>query len=240
MSKKYKMIACKVLMRELYHLAAHTGSTTDIVLLRQQLHNTPDLLREMVQAEIDRIEAEETEYDAILLGYCLCSNGIVGLTSRKYPLVVAKGHDCITLLLGSRQKYHDTFFGRDGGIYWYSPGWIEHTLQPGRDRYEQTYQIYLEKYGEENARYLMDAEQGWMKNYDSAVFVSWPGLWNSEHTAYTKDCADYLGWRYEEYEGDESLMRNMLEGNWSQEDILVVPPGRSIRPTYDERVMECD
>lgn len=234
---KYKMIACKVLMREMYLLASGARSATDIVLLRQQLHNTPDLLRQMVQREIDRAEEEETEYDAILLGYCLCSNGIVGLTSRKYPLVVARGHDCITLLLGSRQKYHDTFFGRDGGIYWYSPGWIEHTLQPGRERYEATYGEYIEKYGEDNARYLMEAEQGWMKKYDHAIYVAWPSLWNDAHAAYTRDCAAYLGWAYEEYRGDDSLVRRLLERDWSEEDFLVVPPGKTIEPSYDERII---
>ena len=234
---RYRVIACKVLMRELYMLAAHAQSTVEISLMRQQLHNTPDLLRESVQREIDRTEAGDTAFDAILLGYCLCSNGIVGLRAKKTPLVVARGHDCITLLLGSRQRYHELFHGREGGIYWYSPGWIEHTLQPGRERFERVYAEYLSKYGEDNARYLMETEQGWMKKYSCATYVSWPTLWSPGQAAYTRDCADYLGWSYEEYRGDDALARRLLEGDWNEEDFLVVPPGCTIEPSYDERII---
>ena len=86
------------------------------------------MLRKRVQEEIDKTEArhgqiEESnqvlrriEYDAILLGYCLCSNGIVGLSSRKVPLIIPRGHDCITLLLGSREKYQEYFNTHRGSI----------------------------------------------------------------------------------------------------------------------------
>ena len=130
--KKYKVIACKVMMREMYHLAAQSENVIDIIWLKQALHNTPDILRESVQAAIDDVEREEEDYDAILLGYCLCSNGIVGLRSKKTPIVVPRGHDCVTMLLGSKERYREIFDGHDGGIYWYSPGWIEHSLQPGQ------------------------------------------------------------------------------------------------------------
>ena len=61
------------------------------------------------------------KYDAILIGYALCSNGVVGLTSRRIPLVIPRGHDCITLLLGSKELYRD-YFDSHRGIYWYSSG----------------------------------------------------------------------------------------------------------------------
>ena len=119
MTRNFKMIACKVLLRELYSLAYNCPNAVDITWLRQKLHETPDRLRQEVQDIIDRIDATEGDpCEAILLGYGLCSNGIVGLRSRRYPLVIPRAHDCITFLLGSKERYRQEFEGHSGGIYW--------------------------------------------------------------------------------------------------------------------------
>lgn len=236
---RLKVIACKILCRELYYLSWNSRNIIDIQLMEQQLHNTPEKLRACVQAQIDAVEAEPTEYDAIILGYCLCSNGVVGLHSKKTPLVIARGHDCITLLLGSKKRYRDIFDAGKGGIYWYSPGWIEHTLQPGKLRYETIYNSYVERFGEENAEYLMEMEQNWMREYSQAIYVEWPEMPSDEHWKYTCDCADYLHWTARREEGSSELMRGLLEGPWSDTSAyLVVPPGHEIVPTYDSAVMK--
>jgi len=234
---KLKIIACKVLMREIYYLAYQSSNLVDILWLKQALHNEPDKLRRKLQDAIDSIEAEEESYDAICLGYGLCSNGIVGVKSTKYPLVVPRGHDCITLLLGSKEKYDEIFSKKNGGIYWYSPGWIEHSLQPGKERYEKIYREYAEKYGEDNAQYLMDMEQNWMKEYKNAIYIDWPQLHNDAYICYTKECADFLKWNCDIVKGSDSLLRAMLEGHWDKERFLIVPPGKVIRPTYKEDII---
>ena len=107
--KRYKLIACKVFQREAYFCAARSGNMIDIVFMRQGLHNTPDVLRQEVQEALKKTTDESgNTYDAILLGYGLCSNGIVGLCAE-VPIVVPRGHDCITILLGSKEKYKDYF-----------------------------------------------------------------------------------------------------------------------------------
>jgi len=236
-TKKFKVIACKVLLRELYLIASQTKATIDVMSMRQELHNTPDLLRSTVQAAIDSCENEDELYDAILLGYGLCSNGVVGLSSKKYPLVVPKGHDCITLLLGSKEKYKEIFDSFDGGIYWYSTGWIESTMQPGKERYETTLAQYTEKYGEDNAQYLMEMEQAWFTNYKAAVYVGWEKLHQPQHWDYTQECAQYLGWKCAAYTGDEGLLQDMLEGEWDSDRFVVLQPGESIKATHDLEVL---
>jgi hypothetical protein len=224
---RFKFVVCKVLEREAYWCAARSKNIVDVILMPQGLHNEPDKLREEVQKEIDRIEdVQGKQYDGVLLGYALCSNGIDRL-APKIPLVVPRGHDCVTLLLGSAQKYKE-YFESHRGIYWYSPGWIEQHMQPGKERFELIYKEYVEKYGEENARYLMDMEQGWMKEYGWATYVDW-GLANSaQYRDYTKECAQYLGWKYDELEGDSSLMQDMVDGRWDEKRFLVVEPGKHI------------
>jgi hypothetical protein len=224
---RFKFVICKVLQREAYFCAARARHIVDIVLMPQGLHNEPDKLRSEVQGELRRVhDVKDRPYDAVLLGYGLCSNGIVGL-SCDIPLVVPRGHDCITLLLGSKDRYQE-YFDSHRGVYWYSPGWIECTDQPGRDRYEKLLKEYTEKYGEDNAQYLMETEQNWMREYSWATFVDWGLPASEECRSYTKGCADYLGWSYDEISGDSSLIQRMVDGQWDQGEFLVVPPGKKI------------
>jgi hypothetical protein len=235
--KRYKFIGCKVLMRELYQLASASENIVDTLWKKQALHNTPDILRSEVQAAIDAVEAEEEKYDAILLGYCLCSNGIVGLKPTRTPIVIPRGHDCITMLLGSRERYQSLFDSYSGGIYWYSPGWIENSIMPGRERYDIAYKEYSEKYGEDNAQYLMDMEQGWMKEYKCALYVDWPEQRRQEYADYTRSCAEFLNWEFRAEKGDSTLLKDMLEGNWDSERFLVVQPGETVHPSFDEKII---
>jgi len=238
---RLKVIACKVLLRELYYLSYKSKNIIDIQWLKQALHNEPYKLKNMLQKTIDSIENEDEKYDAICLGYGLCSNGIVGIRSKKYPIVVPRGHDCITLLLGSKEKYQDMFRKHKGGIYWYSPGWIEHSIQPGKDRFDYIYNEYSKLYGEENAEYLMEMEQNWMKEYDNAIYIDWKDFFDTdEYIKYTKECADFLKWNFAKVDGSESLLFDMLEGNWDNDRFLVVEPGKKVKPTYLEDIIAVD
>lgn len=237
---RLKLILCKVLQREAYLCASRCPNTVDIVLMPQGLHDTPEILRQSLQQELNKLnDPSGKPYDAILLGYGLCSNGIVGLSSS-LPVVVARGHDCITLLLGSRKRYRE-YFDSHKGVYWYSVGWIENAPMPSHERYEQLLAEYTEKYGSENAQYLIEVEQTWIREYKRAAFIDWhlPGA--DEARAYTKQCAASLGWEYDELEGDSSLFQRLLDGDWSANDFLTVPPGHVIHDDLtDEQLVKAN
>ena len=224
---RLQFIVCKVMQREAYFCAARSKNVIDIVLMPKGLHEEPNKLRSEVQKALDlTTDIQGRNYDASLLGYGLCSNGITGL-SAKIPLVVPRGHDCITLLLGSKEKYQQ-YFDTHRGVYWYSPGWIEAENPPGKERYERLLKEYTEKYGQDNALYLMETEQKWMKEYNWAAYVDW-GLANSdEYKEYTKRCAEFLGWHYDELKGDSSLMQKLVDGIWNEKEFLVVNPSQKI------------
>lgn len=233
---KIKVIACKVLLRELYLLALDSPHTVDILWLRQKLHNEPDKLRTRLQAAINDVENEEEQYDAIVLAYGLCSNGVLGLGTKKTPLVVPRAHDCITLLLGSRDKYQSLFKAHEGGIYWYAPGWIEQGALPSKQNMTRQREEYVAKYGEENADYLMEMEQIWMTRYDTAAYIRWRELENKAHETYARDAAEYLNWQYKLVEGDKSLLQKLLFGQWD-EDFLVLEPGQRVAASFDETIL---
>jgi len=224
---RLQFIACKVMQKEAYFCAARSKNVIDIVLMEQGLHNEPDKLRIEVQKALAKTcDVQGRSYDATLLGYGLCSNGIVGL-SGSIPIVVPRGHDCITLLLGSKDKYQQ-YFDSHRGVYWYSCGWIEAGDQPSRQRYDRLVKGYEEKYGKDNAVYLMETEQRWLKEYSWATYVDWGFATSDDDKKYTKECAEFLGWNYDELKGDSSLMQRLVEGDWGESEFLVVKPGEKI------------
>jgi Protein of unknown function (DUF1638) len=229
---RYYTIACAVIQRELSHFAASSEHDHDFNFLEQGLHNTPDLLRERLQEAIDAAP----NCDAILLGYCLCCNGTVGIRARKTRLVVPRGHDCITLLLGSKEKYRE-YFDSHPGTYWYSPGWIDTGTQPGKERYESLLAEYTEKYGEDNAQYLMEVEQGWQEKYTNAAYVDIAFEDTTKYKKYAKQCASYLGWNFEEVKGDKKLIAALLEGEWDSSEFLIVEPGEVVIATNDKGII---
>ena len=225
--KRFQFIVCKVMQREAYFCVARSKNIIDVVLMPQGLHAEPDELRREVQRVLEHTsDIQGRAYDASLLGFGLCKNGIVGLCA-KIPIVVARGHDCITLLLGSKDKYQQ-YFDTHRGVYWYSAGWIEAGSQPSRQRYERTVKEYEGKYGKEKAKYLMETEQKWVTEYNWATYIDWEFSNSDEDKKYTKGCAEFLGWNYDEVKGDAVLMQKLVDGRWDDKEFLVVQPGQRI------------
>ena len=234
MKKHYKVIACNVMWREVCYYAALSPNSFRLEFLSWGLHTEPDKLRAELQRSID---ATEDGFDAIILGYGLCSNGVDGIVARRTRLVITRGHDCMTCFLGSKERYR-AYFDANPGTYWYTPGWIENHLAPGQERYERTYRQYVEKFGEDNAQYLMDMEQDWFRKYTTAAYVDL-GVGDTEgHQAYTKQCAEWLKWRFDRLEGDARLIRNMLNANWDEDDFLVVEPGHMIKASHQDSILK--
>ncbi len=233
-AKHFKVIACKVLARELYQIAAQSDAIVDIELVEQQLHNTPEWLHESVQNAIDAAEASNESYDAILLAYGLCSNGTVGLQSAKTPLVIPRAHDCTALFLGSKERYRTLFDEANGGIYWFTPGWVECCIMPGPEREAKLLETYTEKFGEDNAEYLVEMERGWAKEYKRAFYVEWPSIRRPHYIDMMREGAEVYGWESDVIEGSDTLLEAFLSGHWDEERFLVIQPGQSIQPSYSE------
>jgi len=245
---KLKVIACKVLSREVSLLNADCPNFLDVTYLRQGYHDTPEILRNILKGEIERIETGSDPYssdtsvrdfDAILLGYGLCSNGIAGLTSEKYTIVAPRAHDCVTLFLGSKEKYLK-YFNENSGTYWYTDGWIENTLMPGPDYRGHYYKKYVAQYGEENAEYLADNALSWLSNYKRCAYIGLEEFEHGKGAEFTRKCAGCLNFEYDYVKGDIGLLRRFLWGDWNPEDFLVLPPGKKITASNDTDIISAE
>jgi len=240
-----KVLVCEVLAREIFHCAARTPNTVDIELFTQGLHDNSDVCRETLQPRIDSADAET--YDAVLLAYGLCNNAVVGLRAGPVPLVIPRAHDCITLFLGSRKRYDEVFSQRPG-TYYYTSGWLEYASRGG-DRVEPDaksglgpqrnlqYDKLVEQYGEDNAKYLMEAMSGWQRNYTHGIYIAFPWLAHLDLEKRVRRVCTDNEWEFVAIDGDLGLLEQMLSGEWSEEDFLRVEPGQRIAAVHDGSIV---
>lgn len=230
---KLYAICCEAVARECYRAAAFSKHAATISVKDFGLHNEPDKLRAAIQEEIDRASATG-KYQYIILGYGLCSRGTAELVARDVPLVIPRAHDCITIFLGSKERYQEEFSGHPG-TYYYSAGWVERkegevdqggfTIVQDAARGER-FKEYVEKYGEENAAFLMEQESQWLSHYNRAAFIDM-GLGDVDfYRHFTQHVAQEHGWSYEELAGDMRLADLLFSGDWDPADFLIVQPGQ--------------
>lgn len=243
--KRFYVISCEIMFREFCKIASDSRHIIDFEFMPKGLHNTPDEIRKEVQAAIDRISPKK--YDYIILGYGLCSRGVAGIEARDIPLVIPRIHDCISLLLGSREKYNEEF-NEHPGTYYYSPGWVERGWEDGRlEQYtpgqlerDRRFKEYCEKYGEDNAQFLIEQEDQWLVNYTRTTFIN-TGVGDvTQYREFTRELAEEHGWECTEIDGDNHLMEILLSGAWNEDEILFVKPGKKIMDSYDEKVLKTE
>ena len=166
------------------------------------------------------------------------------MTAKNAPLVLPRAHDCITLFLGSRERYTREF-NRCPGTYWYALDYVERrdgtgtalSLGAGVDTdAPSVYEEYVEKYGKSNADYLMEVMGGWKEHYQRAAFIDL-GVGDSTHVeTQARDEAERRGWTFERYEGDLVLLRRLLMGDW-ESDFLVLQPDQQVAMTHNDDVL---
>lgn len=236
---QYLLIACDIFVREVSYIIATSMNTINVKFLEKGLHERPDYLREILQREIDQASQSEYDYDAILLAYALCGNSTKGIIARDLPIVIPKAHDCISLFLGSSGKYLEEF-NNHPGTYYYTPSAVERGYAAGSEtnkNLEKKYQEYVTKYGEENAKYLMEVEEGWMKNYSYAASVDFELFRFLKYHDKVKEIAQKKSLQYREIEGDLNLLKKLLNGDWNHHEFLMLQPGQQVEVTNDDSVI---
>jgi len=240
---KLKLLCCDVFYREVCHLVAESPNTCDIDFLPRGLH---DLGCERMVARLqEKIHASEGEaYDAICLAYGLCSNGVVGLFSKSTRLVVPRVHDCIALFLGSHSRYQERFDSHPGT--WYrTTGWYERfdASKAGeagvQERMGLTWerQKLVEKYGEENADYILATLGDPTEHYDRLAFIAMglPCEGTFERMAQAE--AVQKSWVYEKIDGSMVMLKDLIDGRW-HDGFLVVESGEAIAPSHDSTILK--
>jgi len=210
---KYFVIACNIMKDELLRFG---GNGISFVFLEQSLHRTPQKMPSIIQAEVDKAEKEDWDY--IILGYGLCSNGIVGVKAKRQPIVIPRVHDCISLLLGSYERYMEEQT-KEPGTYYLTKGWIEERKSPLHEYHE-----YSKRYGEETAEWVIREE---LKNYTRIALVEGGVELTEAHREHARENAKFLNLRYEEIRGSLEFFEKMLRDGWDKA-FLIIEPGKEV------------
>jgi hypothetical protein len=243
---RLKLISCQVLTREMNHILSRSPHSIVAEMLPMGLHDLGASMRPHLQERIDA--ADRDGYDAILLGYALCGRGTEGLRAGKTQLVLPRAHDCIGLLMGSRLRYQ-AYFDTHPGVYFRSPGWIEHqvpgqALEPAHSAVcrtsgeRQTREELIAQYGEDNGDYLFEQFNAYRRRYSGLTYISSGVESEDAFRSSARAEAEKEGWTFEVIEGSLALLEQLVNGTWGAADFLVVPPGAIVHGTLGDTIVE--
>ncbi|MFO7748743.1 MAG: DUF1638 domain-containing protein [Desulfobacteraceae bacterium] len=217
------VVACGSLFYDLNALEGRGGLSgegvaPDLFFLESDLHRFPLRLPGAIQA---RIEALGEHYQTIVLGYGLCSNGIVGVGSVKQTLIVPRVHDCIDLYLG--------FVGHgrsriDSGppCYYLTPG----TVLNGKDPLSIMENEYLPKMGRKNSEWGMGEE---LKHYPRFALITTDMEEMDRVRARAVENARFFNMDLEEIPSDLAFLKKLLSGPYDDDFFLRIPPGKRVQ-----------
>lgn len=240
-----RILACGVFERELDHFRATGAFAFEHELLDAGLHSRPWELNQQLQAAIDA--TDPSRYSGIGLLYGVCGRAAVGLVARDLPLLLPRVHDCVALFLGSGERYREQFRACPGTLY-LTPGWCEKEAHPDQQRIDATrhtwsatlhpsFATWAEKYGDGNARFIVDFMQSWRQHYQRVAFIN-HGLGDAaRYRAQAEELAAATGWRYEELTGTLDYIEGLVGGDEDDSRFLLVPPHHRIVATHDARLL---
>lgn len=213
---KRLLIACETIRNEVELALKNRAVEIEILWMANTLHDSPDRLRDALQAEINK---SEEAYDEILFAYGNCGNGLLGLKSEKAILVIPKYGDCIDILLSET----DNLERIRTTTYFLTQGWLN-----GEKTLDIEYEYNLKKYGERRAKMIMNIM---FKHYKNLMLID-TGAFNVEEALpRVKDIGELIGLDVVISQGSISPLEKLISGQWD-EKFCVIPPGR---PTdYDD------
>ena len=240
---RLQAITCDMLLRPVEHLAAASPHDVVVGRLSAALHAEPLTLRERIQSRVDSADPRAA---AVVLAYGLCGGATAGIQARDVPLVLPRAHDCATIFLGSRERYqseHET----TPGTYWYTQdqlergnalkGWLLGDAARSEDAMA-TRHDYAERFGKDNADYLMETLGEWHTRYERGAYLD-TGLDAGADDAAAeraRDESEVRGWRFERVPTDLDMLRRLLHGEWD-DDFQIVQPGQRLEMSYDDGVV---
>ena len=236
-----KFICCDVFTRIACELVSKSPHIVDLEFVPMLAHDEPKKLNLLIKEKIDlSISESGRKYDAVILGFGLCGNSVVGL-SCPVPMIIPRAHDCCTIQMGSKENFIAAF-GDILSARWSSTGYFErcHGLANGYLGTEQLaahktsaeYMGYIEKYGEDNADYIWETMHPEIET-DEAVYIKIEDFEYSDSFEKYKSDIEKSDKQLKVVEGDISMLKDLVCGKWDDERFLVVAPGKKIVGVYD-------
>jgi hypothetical protein len=212
------VLACNTIRDELEKAAREVGCPHPFRWVESGLHLVPDALRVRLQEELDRL----SDVDRVLLAFGFCGNSVVGLAARDHELIIPRVDDCITLLLGSRERREEC--SADGGVYFLTRGWLEGEFNLWRE-----YEAVRERHGPERTERIY---RRMLAHYRYLGLID-TGAYDAEALLpEVRRIAEKLELETRMFEGCTSYLERFFTGPWDEEAFIVVPPATTIELSH--------
>lgn len=232
------LLACSVFEKEIALLTGHATHIVETRFFEMGLHDNPARMREILQGQLAEIDTRN-DIEAVVLAYGLCGRGTAGLQPKRHKLVIPRAHDCITVFMGSKERYAEHQHVCPG-CYYYTPGWNRNRRVPGPERLESLRTELAKKFEPDDVDFLVETERQQWALHGHAAYLDL-GTDDAEPEAdYAKRCAEWLGWKFDRLRGDPALLHDLLWCNWDNERFQIIQPGERLGHAPDESIMRAE
>ena len=216
MSKvKAVICACRTIEDEINFVLKENSIDIPVIYMEAGLHEKPANLKSALQETIDGVD----DVDFILLGYALCGNGLLGLSSKNATLVLPQYHDCLAILLGSDERYR-ACLGTKMGAFFLTRGWMEH-FNPKQKLYE----VMVPKFGHEKALRFAKLV---LVNYKRFALIETEAYDRETTFREMEELAHFFDLQTHRMQGTLDVLRKLVKAEWD-EKFQVIPLGREIK-----------
>ncbi len=206
--KRIKLLFCDVFQEEMALLAPPTEY--DIEYLAMGLHYHPHKLHQ----EISEALARTSGYSLVILGFGLCGGALTGIKAPDCPVVIPRVHDCLPVLLGSRNKYNE-LQKTDKQTFYFSGGWVE-----GERMIIQEYERSCVQFGPGKAFRIF---RMMFENYRRMMYIHTGHPRTTSTLQKTKEFAGIFNLPCLETMGNLEYLRKLVYGPWDEENFVTVP-----------------
>ena len=209
-----KFLCCDVFKEEL--LSLKPPEDMDVEFISMGLHLHPAKLHQ----EICQIMARTTGYSLVILGFGLCGSSLKGVQAPDCPLVMPRVHDCIPVLLGSKDRYR-AMQRENKQTFYSSGGWTE-----GDRMMISEYERSCIKFGPKKTLKIFNMM---FEHYNRLMFVDTGHPRHALTLGKTRDFAGILHLPCEETTGSLEYLKRLMTGPWDEEDFVLIPAHQEIR-----------
>lgn len=210
------LLACNTIADEINLAIEKTGFNYPVRWVESGLHIDPSSLSKRLQQELGEIH----DVEDVLLGFGFCGNSLIGITPPRFRLIIPKVDDCITLLLGSREKRR--VVSSEAGTYFLTRGWLLHEQNIWKE-----YKICVKRHGKSKTDKIYKMI---LAHYKRLGIIE-TGAYNlEEFLEKAKLMSEDLKLNCEVIPGTLSFVEKLLTGPWD-DDFIKINPGETV--TFD-------
>jgi hypothetical protein len=211
------VIACETLRDEFLSVLEKINKSPLIIWIKSGLHNRPEQLRIKLQEALATIDGGD-----VYLLFGVCGNAALGLKTGNFRLIMPKVDDCISLLIGSPKER--AVLAEKHLAYYLTEGWMRGERNPLVE-----YQYSLNKFGKEEAEYIVHALYG---HYKTLALLDTGAYPIDKLIEETKMLAQFIGLEQMVIPAGTGYIEEFMQGPWSPERYIIKEPYTEI--TFDD------